>query len=262
MTNAIYEPDNAWQTGLDATNLFKFAKQSGFQTFYLSTQCDTMLASIGGAQYIDHVVAKETDPIQVRLKKDMYLLELIRKQTFSEKNFIVLHQSSVHSPYELTYGEGYEAPRVFTGNSQKILDDYDNAMLYNDFLISQMFEFFNASKDPFYIIWTSDHNELLGENGIYGHGSGNLVPEAAQIPVLIQSNDRPFLEKIKNTFAITHYEIAKLLAQQIGFNIINPNEKVNVFYTNGVDYNGKCGYIRFTKDPFSGIVNYDPPSMN
>jgi glucan phosphoethanolaminetransferase (alkaline phosphatase superfamily) len=262
ITNAIYEPDNLKQTSLDGTNLFKLAKQSGFQTFYLSTQCDMFLSSIGGAQYIDHIVTKETDPIQIKLKKDLYLLELMQKQKYGDKNFIVLHQSSVHSPYGTTYGQGYRAPHIFSGNSKKILDDYDNAMLYNDFLISQMFEFFNKSEYPFHIIWTSDHNELLGENGMYGHGSGNLVPEAAQIPVLIQSNDSAFLGKINHIFAITHYEIAKSIAEQIGFNIVNPNEKENVFYTNGIDYNGKFGYIRLTKDPQTGTVIYDPPSMN
>jgi glucan phosphoethanolaminetransferase (alkaline phosphatase superfamily) len=262
ITNAIYEPDNLKQTGLDTTNLFKLAKQSGFQTFYLSTQCDTLVSSIGGAQYIDHVVSKETDPIQTRLKKDLHLLDLIRTQTFSDKNFIVLHQTSVHSPYETTYGQGYQAPHVFSENPKKMLDDYDNAMLYNDFLIGQMFEFFNKNEHPFYIVWASDHNELLGENGMYGHGSGNLIPEAAQIPVIVQSNDPSFLEKINHTFAVTHYELAKLIAEQIGFDIINPNEEKNVFYTNGIDYNGKLGYIRFTKDPTTQTVNYDPPTMN
>lgn len=262
ITNAICEPDNIRQTDLDTTNLFRFAKQSGFQTFYLSMQCDTVLSSIGGAQYIDHIVTKETDPIQIRIKRDLYLLELLKKQNFSDKNFIVLHQSSVHSPYETNYGKGYEPSHIFSGNAQKILDDYDNAMLYNDLLISQMFKFFNKSKDPFYIIWTSDHNELLGENGMFGHGSGNLVPEAAHVPVFVQSNDPVFLDKIKNIHMITHYELAKFVAEQLGFNVINPNEEKNVFYTNGIDYNGKCGYIRFTKDPLAKTVKYDPPLMN
>jgi glucan phosphoethanolaminetransferase (alkaline phosphatase superfamily) len=262
ITNAIYEPDNLRETSLDRTNLFKLAKQSGFQTFYLSTQCDMFLSSIGGAQYIDHIVTKETDPIQIKLKKDLYLLELMQRQKYGDKNFIVLHQSSVHSPYRATYGQDYRAPHIFSGNPKKILDDYDNAMLYNDFLISQMFEFFNKSEHPFHIIWASDHNELLGEDGMYGHGSGNLIPEAAQIPVLVQSTDPVFLEKGNNIFAITHYEVAKLIAEQIGFDIVNPNEEENVFYTNGIDYNGKLGYIRFTKNPVLQTVTYDPASMN
>ncbi|MDR2812716.1 MAG: sulfatase-like hydrolase/transferase [Puniceicoccales bacterium] len=261
ITNAIYEPDNLKQTSFDATNLFKLAKQSGFQTFYLSTQCDMFLSSIGGAQYIDHTVTKETNPIQIRLKKDLYLLELMQKQKYGDKNFIVLHQSSVHSPYEMTYGQGYRASCIFSGNSKKIFDDYDNAMLYNDFLIYQIFEFFNKSKYPFHIIWVSDHNELLGENGMYGHGSGILVPEVAQIPVLVQSSDSVFLKKINDIFAITHYEIAKLLAEQMGFDIVNPNEEENVFYTNGIDFNGQCGYIRLIKDPATKTVKYDLPPM-
>jgi glucan phosphoethanolaminetransferase (alkaline phosphatase superfamily) len=52
-----------------------------------------------------------------------------------------------------------------------------------------MFEFFNQSKYPSYIVWTSDHNELLGENRMHSYGSGNLTPEPAQIPVIVQSNE-------------------------------------------------------------------------
>jgi hypothetical protein len=162
----------------------------------------------------------------------------------------------------LTCGQGYEAPHVFSGNSKKILDDYDNAMLFNDFLVSQIFEFFNKSKDSFYIVLASNHNELLSENGMYGHGSRILVPETAQIPVMAQSNDPLFLEKINHTFAITHYEIAKFLAEQIGFNIINQNDEENVFYINSIDYNDRFGHIYFTKNPAEGTLKYDPSSMN
>jgi glucan phosphoethanolaminetransferase (alkaline phosphatase superfamily) len=66
IANAIYEPDNIKQMDLDTINLFKLAKQNGFQTFYWSTQCNASLSSIGSTQYIDHVVAKEPTPIQIK----------------------------------------------------------------------------------------------------------------------------------------------------------------------------------------------------
>jgi glucan phosphoethanolaminetransferase (alkaline phosphatase superfamily) len=94
----------------------------------------------------------------------------------------------------MTDWKGDQAHHIFSGSSSKILDDCDNAMLYNDFLISQIFEFFDQSEDSFYIVWASDHNELLGEGGMSGDRSGNLVPEAAQIPVLVQSSDPIFLK--------------------------------------------------------------------
>jgi glucan phosphoethanolaminetransferase (alkaline phosphatase superfamily) len=74
----------------------------------------------------------------------------------------------------------------------------------------------------------SDHNELLGENGTYGHRSAYLTSEVIQISIVVHSSDSTFLKKINHTFAITHYKIAKLLVEQIGFNVINPNEEENV----------------------------------
>ena len=258
--NVVREPDNLKQLTLEATNLFNLAKQSGFETFYLSTQSDAILS--GSSNFIDHISTKELAPLQVYPQKDLYLLELIKNQNYKQKNFIVLHQFSIHSPYEWTYGKNYKPEIVFSGQENPLLDQYDNAMLYNDWLISEMFNFFNKSEKPFYIIWASDHNELLGENGLWGHGSGvMLIPEVSQIPVLVQTNDSEFLDRVKNTFAITHYEIAKLLAQRIGFDIINPNEadEPDVFYTNGHNYCGKYGYIRFKKDISNRKVDYDPP---
>ena len=232
---------------------------NGFKTFYLSTQTDSLVSSIGGANYIDHISTRELAPIQVKRKQDMYLLEQVKNQVYGKKNFIVLHQSSVHSPYEWTYGEDYRAETIFSGQKDPLLDQYDNAMLYNDMIISEIFKFFNKSNSPYYIIFASDHNELLRENGFTGHGI--LIPEVAQIPVLVQSNDSKFLGRIKDTFLITHYELAKLVAERIGFDIINPNETAepNIFYINGSNYCGLEGYIRFKKDSLKREVHYEKP---
>lgn len=264
IANVLREPNNLIQMTSEKTNLFNLAKKSGFTTFYLSTQTDFLLASIGGFASIDYFMTRDTSPLQVLVKRDLYLHELIKehRQHYGNKNLIVLHQYSVHAPYKKTYGAGYEAETVFSGQKNSLFDEYDNAMLYNDYLISEIFNFFNKSDDPYYIIWASDHNELLGEHGMWGHASGNLVPEASYIPVLIQTNDSEFLDKFKSIPYITHYEIAKLLAQRIGFDILNPNEEKepNVFFTDGPDYTGKCGYFRFVKDLKNRTVTFDPPT--
>ncbi|MDR2075272.1 MAG: sulfatase-like hydrolase/transferase [Holosporales bacterium] len=265
IANAICEPDNVIQTSMDTTNLFKLAKQKGFKTFYISSQSDHLLSAIGGISYIDIIVTKDSNTLKCNELMDEYLFEILSLQKFEDRNFIILHQRCIHSPYTKTFGKDYKNGNAFKGSNNKIVDEYDNAMLYNDYLIYRMFNFFNKQKEgKFYIIWASDHNELMGENGLYGHGHGYLLPETADIPIVIQSNDLDFLGRIRDLFRPTHYEIAKHIAGLLGYEVKNPNEEKDVFYISGVDYNGKCGYIRLRKDPVAQKVKYsedkDPTS--
>jgi glucan phosphoethanolaminetransferase (alkaline phosphatase superfamily) len=257
ITNTICEPDNVVQTSLDTTNLFKLAKQKGFKTFYISSQSDHLLSGIGGTSYIDVIVTKDSNTLRCNELMDEYLLDSLNQQIFKDKNFIILHQRCIHSPYTGTFGCHYQNRTTFKGSNNNIMDEYDNAMLYNDYLIHQMFEVFNKQTEGnIYIIWSSDHNELMGEGGLYGHGHGYLLPQTADIPMLIQSNDFDFLGKIRTIFRPTHYEIGKMIANLLGYEIRNPNEEKDVFYISGIDYNGKCGYIRLKKDSITRRIEY------
>ena len=128
-------------------------------------------------------------------------------------------------------------------------------MLYNDSFLSRVFNRFNKQKQgKFYIVFASDHNELHGEYGVHGHGI--LIPQVADIPVIVQSNDKKFMSNFKKIFKPTHYEIAMEIAKLLGFEIKNPNQKENVFYINGLDYDGRGGYIELTKDLEKKTVSY------
>jgi glucan phosphoethanolaminetransferase (alkaline phosphatase superfamily) len=250
MMNVIYEPDNAYQTSSDLTNLFRLAKQKNFKTFYVSSQRDNVLTSIAGVNYIDTIITNGASIINVVKITDEMLPDIVSDNKLGKRNFIVLHQRCMHSPYSSYFSD--------TGKSsqkKQLINEYDEAMLYNDYLISKMFNKFNKQgAGKFYIIWASDHNELLGEDGLYGHGT--LSRYTADIPIMIQSNDIEFMKIMKAIFKPTHYEIAKNIAKILGYEIINPNEEENVFYINGVDFTGRCGYIRFKKDVVNHRIEY------
>ena len=48
-------------------------------------------------------------------------------------------------------------------------------------------------------------------------------------------------------FTPTHYEIGKVIANILGFEIINPNEKDGIFFINGTVINGEAGWIEIDK---------------
>lgn len=239
MMNAIREPDNIRLTSSEDTNLFRLAKQKGFKTFYLSAQEDDIVPSIGTAKNIDVLVTKNDLPKKDSKTNDERVFDVFSKQTLTGKNFIVLHHRCAHGPHLKSISEEYK-------NNDDLPIEYDRDISYVDYLVTKTFNLFNKNGGKFYVVFASDHNELLGEGGVNGHTI--LIPESADIPMFFQSNDETFMKKIKSIFKPSHYEVAKNIANIIGFEIQNPNEVDNVFYINGVDYNGRCGHIKFKKD--------------
>lgn len=252
--NAIKEPDNVNETALDTTNLFRLAKLSGFKTFYISSKRGDLISNIGGVPYMDVLITRGQYPTQFSRKRDAFLLELLSQQELSDRNFIVLHQRCVHAPYTKTVPAYFKPSQKFSGSHIQKINEYDDATLFNDFIISSIFNMFNKTNKKYYIIFASDHNELMGKDGLWGHSF--LHKEVAQIPIMIQSNDVGFMEKIREMFAITHYDICHIIADLLGFKISNPNDKPDIYYINGVDYLGRCGYIKFRKDRESRKVEY------
>ena len=254
--NAIREPNNLLQASLETTNIFKLAKDSGFKTFYISAQLDDLLACIRGVQNIDVLITKEQYPSQFSQKKDNFLLELLDQQKFVGKNFVVIHQRCIHSPYLKALPHGYWKSNIerYTHDKNPIINQYDDAMRYVDFVIASLFNKFNKIS-RFYIFWASDHNELLGEcKGLYGHG--HLIPRGAQIPIMIQSNDAQFMQSIKKVFAPTHYDICEAISNLLGYKITNPNQEEGIYYINGVGHSGQYGYIRLKKDYENKKIEY------
>ncbi|RAX51328.1 hypothetical protein CCY99_09285, partial [Helicobacter sp. 16-1353] len=54
-------------------------------------------------------------------------------------------------------------------------------------------------------------------------------------------------ETLENFYYPTHYEIALLVAKILGYEIINPNQKENIFYINGLDIAGNGEYLEVRK---------------
>ncbi|MDR1609391.1 MAG: sulfatase-like hydrolase/transferase [Holosporales bacterium] len=250
MMNIVREADNSFFKCANMTNLFKFAKSRGFKTFYLSAQTEHLLTSIAGVHYIDVLITKDSNIAKARSMQEDYLRYLLDQQTFTDRNFIVLHQWCIHSPYN-----DFPNIKKFSGSAEARVDEYDSAMTYNDVMITRLFERFNKQKrGKFYIIFASDHNELLGEDGLYGHS--HLAPKVADIPVMIQSNDKAFMDEMRAIFKPNHFEIATVIAKLLGYEIRNPNEEPDTFYISGAEYSGKFGYIKYRKSSKDRIVEY------
>ncbi len=253
LLNIQREPDNIMHTVKQPIHLFKLAKQNGFTTAYISAQ-DSTIARGMAPDYVDIWHTREYAPILQKKLDDLVTLEILKQNEdkLGRKNFIVLHQRNIHSPYQKRV-ENYPQfdkwkSDITATREKKLKDSYDNAMLVVDDYIAQVIDYFKKSKKPTYFFWIPDHSEMLGENGKFGHCQ--LEIEVAQIPfvaTVLNKKDDTFVAKLKSFFMPTHYEIAKTIARLLGWEIINPNEEDGIFYVNGNIINGDAGWMKIDK---------------
>lgn len=236
--NSIREPNNEIMLLSKGANLFKLAKENGFKTIYISAQ-ESVLSRAIGANYIDEMIVFENKKELFEKHKDEALIKILEGIEKSDKNFIVLHQRNSHSPYEGNYSHRNE----FKHFSEQVKDyknyainTYDNSILFNDFVLKNMIDYFKNSRPNFSFFFTSDHGEMLGENGLFGHVNFDI--NATKIPFLYYSNikDNDFIESIPEN--ITHYEMSLLIAKKLGFKIKNPNiGNKESFFIHGNNHN-------------------------
>jgi arylsulfatase A-like enzyme len=109
------------------------------------------------------------------------------------KFFLFLNYFDPHAPYSppeefqysyLPKGSLYPGKQL---SPEEMNDLYDAEILYMDYSIGQLFENLKRLNlyDNTWFIITSDHGDLLGEHGMFGHGKF-LFQEELHIPLIIK----------------------------------------------------------------------------
>ena len=116
------------------------------------------------------------------------------------KVLIVIHTSTSHGPnYASKYPKKFEVYKPVAHNVEegeknvaKLVNAYDNTILYTDYLLSNMIDTLRSLKDwKSSMIFISDHGESLGENNMFMHGMPmKLAPKVQyEIPFLVWTSD-------------------------------------------------------------------------
>ena len=102
-------------------------------------------------------------------------------QSINDNAVIVLHQYGSHGPdYFLRYPKEFEIYKPVCKNEdvkscsyEELVNAYDNSIVYNSYLASEMLKDLSALEDEYNIavFYTSDHGESLGEGGVYLHSA-------------------------------------------------------------------------------------------
>jgi len=70
-------------------------------------------------------------------------------------------------------------------NRELFINSYDNSVLYQDFVISEIINLVNSSNTVSFVYFSSDHGESLFDEPdfFYGHGASKITKEQLHIPV-------------------------------------------------------------------------------
>jgi glucan phosphoethanolaminetransferase (alkaline phosphatase superfamily) len=171
----------------DKSNILSVFNALGFNTSFLSTQTLYEQSSESGKINLINVAIKDAKTKillnTIRAKTpyegniyDEYLIPFMQKifDNNKQNNFMVLYLSGSHVPYANKSPEKFKKFNCSNygsckDNQNTLLADYDNSILYTDYVISQIIETFQDGNTLIYYV--SDHAENLGENGRYAHGN-------------------------------------------------------------------------------------------
>lgn len=254
MLNVIQEPDNTKQLLSLDTNLFHLASQNNYSTYYLSNQKSGVLASLINGTDIDQFHDVNSKLIPQQDTTDMRLIQFLEQQSqahdFNKPFFVVLHQRNHHFAYDENYPEKFNVDKGSHDEKAKLVDTYDNSMRFQDEFIRSLIETTKKITDkPTLIVYTSDHGELFGYDGLWGHGAPIL--QTASVPIFIYSingAEKILQQQIQsNQCVLGNYQLGKFVASALGWNIKNPNEVSDYFVNIALPYDDIHGYKKFTQ---------------
>ena len=256
--NVIQEPDNSAQLLSLKTNLFQLAKNNGFNTFYLSNQKSGVLASLINARAVDEFHDVNSTKIPNNTTTDMRLIEFLSRSLSGKTDqpfFAVLHQRNHHFAYDENYPNEYDIYKNSTDKFQRLIDTYDNSFHFQDNFMKGLFSTVsNLTKKPTLIVYTSDHGELFGKDGLWGHGAP--IIHTAGVPIFIYALNGA--DKLLNQSglpeecAISNYHLGKFVAKSIGWDVYNPNETKDFYVNISLPYDDAEGFKKF---PYKEVLH-------
>lgn len=164
-----------------SVSLLEVAEAAGFETVWISNQVKysawdtpiTVIADEANQQFWhNNNVGEQTSTNHYDLK----LVESIGKMKLSDKMLIIVHLMGNHGSYRERYPKEF---RKF--GSEKALDEYDNSILYNDYVMKELFETVKALPNFKGLVYFADHADAVLQN--QAHDASNFVPQMTHVPM-------------------------------------------------------------------------------
>lgn len=200
----------------DAYSIVEVAKAIGFETYWISNQkqfnvSDTPLTTIAASANHQTWLNSYAGNKTMTTYYDDKLSEILPDLTKSKKIFIVLHLMGCHSVYKERYPAEYD---IFNDTTSRI-DEYDNAVLYNDFVLGKIYNQMKDNPNFMAFVYFSDHGEDP-DNG-FTHEASKFTYPMSRIPLVMIFSDK-FMHENHNIFETLHQNSHKPVTSDLIYN--------------------------------------------
>ncbi|OJT49634.1 phosphoethanolamine transferase CptA [Pseudomonas moraviensis] len=166
---------------LSTPSLVSVMKQAGYKTFWITnqqtmTKRNTMLTTF--SEQADEQVYLNNNRNQNSAQYDGDVIEPFNKALAdaAPRKLIVVHLLGTHMSYQYRYPPTFDKFKDRQGVPAGVRDDqvptynsYDNAVLYNDFVVSSLIKDYAKTDPNGFLLYLSDHGEDVFDSA--GHGT-------------------------------------------------------------------------------------------
>lgn len=157
---------------LESPTLIDIMKQAGYRTYWISnqqtqTQRNTLLTTF--SKQADEQIYLNNNRSQNSAQHDEVVFrpfqDIVNNEV--ERKFIVVHLIGTHRAYRYRYPPEFAVfddrrdipPWLRTNRQRREYNEYDNSVLYNDFVVSSLIEQLKDSGRNGFLVYFSDHGE-------------------------------------------------------------------------------------------------------
>lgn len=201
----------------NAVSVLEVAEAAGFETVWLSNQVkysawDTPVTSIASEanqqKWINSTLGESTNTDYF----DGKLIEELEKIKITDKMLIVMHLMGNHGSYEQRYPKAFEKY-----DGKNTIDKYDNSIIYNDYVMSQVYK--RARKIPNFkgLVYCSDHADAIDKN--LSHDAAQFDFDMTHIPLYIYLSDS-YIQNNSAKYKSLEKQKKKLFTNDLLFNLM------------------------------------------
>jgi len=194
-------------------NLISMMQQAGYEVTWITnqqtqTRRNTLLTTF--SRMANHQVYLNNNRTQNASQYDGVVLKPLAEslKTESSKKLIVVHLLGTHRKYDYRYPETFnrftnsdEAPDWIKNNLIEEYNSYDNAVLYNDYVLSSIIKQLKERPEATLMVYFSDHGEEVYDTPsalFSGRNEEKPTPAMYTVPFITWTN-APYREQHQTT---------------------------------------------------------------
>lgn len=178
-------------------------QEVGYQTAWLS--CKTWMDYVARIAQTADFSYEQVGGLSAQVEQDIILADRVTEILThhpAQKSFFVLHTMGSHVKYNQRYPQEFEeftpAIKETDGysilslkNKDKVINAYDNTILYTDYVLSQLIQILQQQNGICGLVYISDHGENLldDERNLVAHSSYEGTIHEAHVPCFVWLND-------------------------------------------------------------------------